>query len=91
MSDVERIPCDRVIARLWEYIDGELADAGAEEIRAHLEVCANCFPQYDFQRAYLTFLRRCGEQPVPPGLRQRVFRCILEEEARRPPAEEEDA
>ncbi len=74
--------CDRVIARLWEYVDGELTDAGAEEVRAHLEACARCFPQYDFQRAWLAFLRACAEQPVPPGLRQRVFQALLEESAR---------
>jgi anti-sigma factor (TIGR02949 family) len=82
MSEAEMLPCDQVIARLWEYVDGELTEARAEEVRAHLEVCSRCFPQYDFQRAYRVFLRRCAEQPVPPELRQRVFRTLLEESGR---------
>lgn len=81
MSDAERIPCDRVITRLWEYVDGELPEERAAEVREHLDVCARCFPQYDFQRAYREFLRHCAEQPVPPGLRKRVFERILAESA----------
>ena len=83
-SEPMKTPCDQVIARLWEYIDGEMGGeprtAGA--IDAHLEACSHCFPQYDFQRAYVAFLRRtdCGQ--VPSGLRRRIFKMILEEEAR---------
>jgi anti-sigma factor (TIGR02949 family) len=76
------VPCDHVIAKLWEFIDDELTEERAGEVRAHLDACAHCFPQYDFQRAYLTFVRRVEQQPVPAGLRKRVFQQILEEEAR---------
>jgi dimethylhistidine N-methyltransferase len=82
MREPESIPCDRVIARLWEYVDGELAEERSEGLQAHLDICARCFPEYDFRRAYRTFLSRVGQQPVPPELRRRVFRAILEEARR---------
>lgn len=84
MNGAEMIPCDHVIAKLWEYIDGELTEELTAKVRAHLEICNRCFPQYDFQRAYKEFLQRCGEQPVPPGLRRRVFEAILAEEGGEP-------
>ena len=78
MSDCERMPCDQVIARLWEYVDGEIE--GGETVEAHLDICARCFPEYDFRRAYLRFAQRTARQCIPPSLRTRVFQAILEEE-----------
>jgi anti-sigma factor (TIGR02949 family) len=84
MSQVEMIPCDQVLAKLWEYMDGELTEEHAARVRAHLDICGRCFPQYNFQRAYREFIRRSAEQPLPPGLRRRVFEAILAEEAGQP-------
>lgn len=81
MSAAETIPCDHVIAQLWEYIDGEISDERARLIRAHLDVCAHCFPQWDFQRAFLSFLRLHSKAPIPPAVRQRIFESLLREDA----------
>ncbi len=80
MNDERMIPCDHVIAQLWEYLDGDLDELRSEQVRRHLEICARCFPEYDFRRAYLRFMRRCSTQQVPQELRRRVFEAILEEE-----------
>lgn len=80
MSSSEMIPCDQVIARLWEYVDGELDADGEERMERHLDACARCFPEYDFRRAYRTFVARVGPQGAPADVRQRVFLAILEEE-----------
>ncbi len=84
MNQAEMIPCDHVISKLWEYIDGELTEEQAAKVRAHLEICNRCFPQYNFQRAYKEFVRRSAQQPIPSGLRRRVFEAILEEESGEP-------
>lgn len=80
MNDPEMVPCDHVIAQLWEYIDGELTAENATRVRAHLDICSRCFPQYDFQRAFKEFLQQSAQQPMPPGVRRRVFEAILAEE-----------
>jgi anti-sigma factor (TIGR02949 family) len=85
MNDPREIPCDHVIAQLWEYLDGDLEGESAEGIQRHLDLCARRFPEYDFRRAYLRFMRRCSSQPVPPDLRRRVFETILAEERQPPP------
>lgn len=77
------IPCDQVIAKLWEYLDEELAAGDAARIQAHLDACSHCYPHYDFERTYLLFVQRTKEQSIPPGLRSRVFEMILEEDGRK--------
>lgn len=81
MNGAELLPCDQVIAQLWEYIDGEISEERARLIRAHLDACGHCFPQHDYQRAFLGFLRLHSNSPVPPSLRRRVFEGLLKEDA----------
>lgn len=81
MKDGTMIPCDQVITKLWEYLDRELAEDTAGRVEAHLAICARCFPQYDFQRAYREYLRQVERESVPPELRHRIFESILAEEA----------
>lgn len=81
MNDETMIPCDQVVAKLWEYLDRELSPQASAEVERHLEVCRRCFPQYDFQRAYRDYLRRVEREPVPPELRQRIFEALLAEES----------
>ena len=80
MDEPRTLPCDQVLAQLWEYVDGELPDPASALVRSHLERCAHCFPQYDFDRAYRELVRRCADQAIPPELRQRVLRTILAED-----------
>lgn len=71
------IPCEEALGRLWELIDGELVPEDEVAVRWHVETCSRCYPQYDFQRAYLELLRRVrrGEAPAS-GLRRRLARLI---------------
>lgn len=80
MNDGTMIPCDQVVAKLWEYLDRELSAEASAEVERHLEVCRRCFPQYDFQRAYRDYLRQVQRESVPPELRQRIFEALLAEE-----------
>jgi anti-sigma factor (TIGR02949 family) len=75
------LTCREVVELLWEYIDAELTPEMEHRIRTHLEACEGCYPHYDFQRAFVEFVRRHGTQATPPALRQRIFLALLEEEA----------
>lgn len=82
MEAMGMISCEDALARLWDFLDGELPPNEEEALQRHLEVCSRCWPQYDFQRAYLEYTRRLAEKEhAPPGLRQRLFQRILEQEA----------
>ena len=78
--DSHPMSCRHALAELWAYIDRELDAPTAEQVRAHLDRCSHCFPQYDFQRAFCQFLALHCSQQAPPELRRRIFMQLLEEE-----------
>ncbi|MDQ3388120.1 MAG: zf-HC2 domain-containing protein [Gemmatimonadota bacterium] len=82
MNDKPMVPCDHVIAKLWEYLDGSLDALRSDEVHRHLDICARCFPEYDFRRAYLRFMRKCSTEEVAPALRRRLFEMVLDQERR---------
>lgn len=80
MSKGAMVPCDHVIAKLWEYLDGSLDQLRSDEVHRHIDMCSRCFPEYDFRRAYLTFMTRCKSEEVPVELRRQIFAMVLAEE-----------
>ena len=65
--------CQEVIQQLWEYLDGELPEGDAAEIRLHLAECAHCNPQYEFQLSLLEALVKAHaarEGPQPEFVRR---------------------
>ena len=68
--------CRQVVELLWEYIDAELTPELTDHIRAHLAACEACYPHYEFQKAFLEFVRRHGVQVAPPTLREKVLSAI---------------
>lgn len=82
MESTNMMRCEDALARLWEFLDEELAPEDEIAVKKHLDICNRCYPQYDFQRAYFEFLRRVREtHHAPPSLRRRLFQMILEREA----------
>jgi anti-sigma factor (TIGR02949 family) len=76
----QHISCREAIEQLWAFIDGELPAEAATRVHDHLEACAACHPQHDYQRAFREFLRRHAPCHVPPRLRRRVFLRLLADE-----------
>lgn len=75
--------CHEALARLMEFVDGELSEAEEAAVKKHLDICDRCYPRYDFQRAYVEFTRQLQDRhQAPPPLRRRLFRRILEQEGR---------
>jgi anti-sigma factor (TIGR02949 family) len=56
------LDCDAVMRQLWDFLDGELTAAREAAIREHLAVCARCFPQMEFERAFLDTLARARRE-----------------------------
>lgn len=78
--DHEMLDCESVMRQLWDYLDDELSADRMVAIRAHLAVCARCYPQYEFERAFLTALERAQRtHSDPTGLRARVSAALRSE------------
>lgn len=66
--------CLDVARQLWDYLDGELTDETMVAIRKHLEGCRDCYPHFDFERAFLEAVAATRrERPAPSLVRRKVM------------------
>jgi mycothiol system anti-sigma-R factor len=78
------MPCDAVLERIYEFLDGELTSDVDEKIRAHLATCRTCYPHFRHEEVFLRFLeRRAQIEKAPPSLRRRIFKRLLDDEIAR--------
>ena len=70
--------CAKVLARMFFFIDNELAEADLSEIRRHLDECAPCLARYDLERTVKDLVIRSCNERAPESLRQRVLVQIRE-------------
>lgn len=69
-------PCADVLGRLYSFIDNELAEADAEEIRQHLADCGPCLREVGLERLVKGLIARSCLERAPVELRQRVMFTI---------------
>jgi len=55
--------CRDVLARLYEYLDNELATADYEKVRAHLEACRPCLNRFEFERLFHEYVVARAPRP----------------------------
>ena len=71
------LDCHDVMRQLWDYLDGELTADRMEAIRAHLTMCKRCYPQYEFERAFLEAVAHVQpDHSNPTALRDRVMGAL---------------
>ncbi len=59
--------CRKALGQLWEFLDGEIPQQEADEIRQHLSRCEHCNPQYRLQLRFLNALVRAHAARELPG------------------------
>jgi mycothiol system anti-sigma-R factor len=80
----DEMPCDSVIERIYEFLDGELTTEVDAQIRHHLGKCRKCYPHFRHEEVFLRFLeRRVQIEKAPPSLRRRIFKKLLDDEIAR--------
>jgi len=73
----DRFTCEEAFRRLDDYVDRELSSAEAEQVRAHLETCAICAREFDFEERVLARLKsRMRRIEAPSDLFERVARSL---------------
>ena len=69
--------CEQVLERLFDYLDGELEGASHEQVKAHLEVCKQCYPRAEFEKAFLDALHRVESgETCPEAVRESLLAAI---------------
>jgi anti-sigma factor (TIGR02949 family) len=54
---VARYTCEEMFRRLDDYVDRELGPAEMRRVREHLETCAACASEYEFEASVLAEVR----------------------------------
>jgi len=79
---MEMISCEEARAVLYEYLDGELDGLSYEQVKAHFDVCAKCYPKLSLEKSFLAAVAKAGRgEKAPPELRTKVLRLL--EDAKR--------
>lgn len=68
----DRVNCEEVIEKLFEFLDRELDEATQREIERHLETCRGCFSRAAFERRLRARVAEAAEIKAPDTLRRRV-------------------
>jgi anti-sigma factor RsiW len=66
-TTAEPFDCHAAVRRLWDYLDGELGEADARAVDAHLAECDKCPPHFRFERAFLRAVRSVRHHPPAEG------------------------
>jgi mycothiol system anti-sigma-R factor len=66
--------CADVLARVYEFIDHELAEADCSKIREHLDECGPCLREFGLEKLVKDVVSRaCACEPPPEDLRSKVM------------------
>jgi mycothiol system anti-sigma-R factor len=71
--------CSAMVARLYNFLDGELTEQRRAKIQNHLEACPSCFSAFDFEAELrIVIATRCVSR-VPDSLAERIRNAICQE------------
>ncbi|MDT8369563.1 MAG: zf-HC2 domain-containing protein [Longimicrobiales bacterium] len=71
--------CEESLRLLYEYLDGELDDLTAGEVKAHFDVCKACYPQLHLEERFRERLREAvASDDCPDAVRENVLAAIEE-------------
>jgi len=72
-ADGEITSCDDVLSHVFEFLDNETQPERRAVIAEHLEDCSPCLRQFGIEQEFKALIRRrCGGDPTPVGLRDRI-------------------
>ena len=78
----DRYTCEDVFRRLDDYLDRELDAREQELVRQHLETCAVCAAEFQFESTLLKQVKSKMQRiAVPQDLFQRICRALESEAA----------
>jgi anti-sigma factor (TIGR02949 family) len=80
MTPLNRYTCEEAFRRLDDYLDRELSTEETVLVREHLEICAGCAREFNFEASVLEGVREKLRQiELPASLQARIL-SVLDEE-----------
>lgn len=78
-GNLEMISCQDALRFLYEFLDGEMEGAPADQVRDHFDVCQRCYPHLRLEASFRAALQRaCGGPCAPPDLKARLVSALAE-------------
>jgi anti-sigma factor (TIGR02949 family) len=80
MTHLSRYTCEEAFRRLDDYLDRELSGDEMTLVHEHLEICAGCAREFNFEASVLNGVRtKLRQIELPPSLEARI-RAALQSE-----------
>jgi len=77
MTPLNRYTCEEAFRRLDDYLDRELSSEETVLVREHLEICAGCAREFNFEASVLKGVREKLRQiDVPESLQLRILSVL---------------
>lgn len=68
-----RMRCGEALARLWDYLDGDLSAVDHDAVEEHLAFCLRCCGELEFAQELRHLLRTKGHDAIPPTVHTRLL------------------
>jgi len=79
MAALDRYTCEDAFRRLDDYLDRELSPREVDLVREHLELCAACASEYQFEEGVIRQVReKLARLPAPEGLLSRIAASLTQ-------------
>ena len=80
MTHLSRYTCEEAFRRLDDYLDRELSEEETLLVREHLEICAGCAREFNFEDSVLRGVKdKLRQIDLPPSLQARVLAALDKE------------
>jgi anti-sigma factor (TIGR02949 family) len=77
MTPLSRYTCEEAFRRLDDYLDHELSAEEMELVREHLEICAGCAREFNFERSVIQGVEEKLQQiDLPDTLQSRILKLL---------------
>ena len=74
MTHLSRYTCEEAFRRLDDYLDRELSAEETALVNEHLEICAGCAREFNFEESVLEGVRaKLRQIELPPTLQARIL------------------
>ena len=80
MTHLNRYTCEEAFRRLDDYLDRELTSEETVLVHEHLEICAGCAREFNFEASILRGVREKLRQIDVPGSLQARILSVLNKE-----------
>ena len=78
---IDQLTCEETFRRLDDFLDRELSENECHLVREHLEICAVCAKEFEFEASLWNEVRaKLQHTVVPPNLREKVSLLLKETE-----------